>query len=184
MRIRIQTPVAISGYVKKTKSGKSILIKPHIRGIEKKAQKFKKMLAPITKKIEIAGSIRRGEKNPKDIDLVVIPKDIQAVKEKIKVMKGKITSSGKNNLTANIQGTETNIFFANKKDFSSQLLHRTGPKGSAIRNRILARQKGYILNQYGLFDRKTGKLVASTAHDIYHKLGKTWRAPSQRGTPR
>ena len=46
------------------------------------SNKVVKQLKPLCKKIQIVGSIRRGEQNPKDIDLVLIPKS----KEKIEYL--------------------------------------------------------------------------------------------------
>ena len=61
------------------------------------------------------------------------------------------------------------------------LLSYTGPFGAEIGYRVIARKKGMLLNQYGLFDRKTGKYIAGkTEAEIYKALGKNYKEPELR----
>ena len=46
------------------------------KDVTKLAERIVKYLKPYCQRIQIAGSIRRGEKNPRDIDIVLIPKNI------------------------------------------------------------------------------------------------------------
>ena len=74
------------------------------------------------------------------------------------------------------------MFFAEDSDYGAQLMTRTGPKGSNMGNRVIAKKKGFKLNQYGLFDRKTGKkLAGKTEESIYDALGKPYKVPEERG---
>ena len=45
------------------------------KDVIKLSSQITKWLSPFCKKIEIVGSIRRGEKSPGDIDIVLIPKN-------------------------------------------------------------------------------------------------------------
>jgi DNA polymerase/3'-5' exonuclease PolX len=142
----------------------------------------KRALAPLSNRTEIAGSIRRKSTSPDDIDIVLIPKDVEKVKNRIKKI-GEIESSGDKSIQARIKGIDTDIYFATPADFESQLMTRTGPFGANIMNRSIAKKNGWKLNQYGLFDKK-GRRIASTEKGIYKMLGKTYRLPEHRGEPR
>ena len=51
--------------------------------------------------------------------------------------------------------------------------------GSSIGLRIVARKKGFKLNQHGLF--KKGKRIAGrTEKEIYKALGRPWKLPENR----
>lgn len=145
------------------------------------AKKIKKRLIPLSKKIDLAGSIRRG-KTPTDIDIVLIPKNKERIIRSISKI-GKIKSKGSQQVFANVEGTDVDLFFASSKDYGAQLMTRTGPAGSNISHRATAKRKGWKLNQYGLFDRR-GQRIASTEKGIYNKLGLHYRKPELRGTPR
>lgn len=148
------------------------------------AHKVVKRLKPFSKRIEVAGSIRRKQK-PSDVDIVLIPKDKEAIKKEMEKM-GKVKSSGDQQIFSDINGVPVDIFFSEDKEFGAQLLSRTGPAGAAIANRVVAREKGMKLSQHGLFNAKTGKRIPGTETEagIYKKLGKEYRAPEHRGDKR
>ena len=145
------------------------------------SKKVYKWLKPFCKKIEIAGSIRRKEKNPKDIDVVLIPKSErhkQKIFETLK-LKGKFVQGGEKKDTFKVQGVKVELYFTTPESWGATLLAYSSRKGSAIGLRIFARLKGYKLNQYGLF--KKGKYVAGkTEREIYDALGKNWKEPWNR----
>lgn len=135
-------------------------------------------------KVTIAGSIRR-KKEPNDIDLVMISDRKDEVKDYFR-RKGRIVAEGDTKVEAFIKKVKTDVFFSDKKSFPAQLLRRTGPAGANIKNSEIARSKGLLLNEYGLFNRKTKKRIPNikSEKDIYKKLGKPYRLPEQRGLPR
>lgn len=144
------------------------------------AKELEKELKPYSRRIEVVGSIRR-KKIPKDVDFVITPKDKEKIKQVLQ-SKGVIKAAGDKQIFSTIKGVETDVFFANENDFGAQLMTRTGPIGSNMSNRALAKSKKMRLNQYGLFDRKTGKKIAGrTEKGIYEALGKTYRKPEERG---
>jgi len=149
------------------------------KDIRNMAYKVKNTLTPYSNKIEIAGSIRRGE-NPKDVDIVLVPKDKQAIKDKMLKLGAKIRAEGKTLLYLNLNGVHVDLFFAEKDSFGAQMMTRTGPAGGNIGNRTLAKRKGMILNQYGLF--KGNKRIAGRSEKgIYEALGKHYKEPELRG---
>lgn len=140
--------------------------------------RLKKLLAPISKKIEIAGSIRRREKNPRDIDFVIIPKNKEKIIEVLS-KKGKVLEHGDKKARFKIEGVKVETYFTTSESWGATLLAYSSKVGSAIGLRIVARTKGFKLNQYGLF--KKGKQVAGkTEKEIYNKLGRPYKKPEER----
>ena len=71
----------------------------------------------------------------------------------------------KNNMQADLRVVKDEVYGA-------ALQYFTGPRVFNIKLRKLAIKKGYKLSEYGLFDRKTGKLIAAeTEEEIFKKLG-------------
>lgn len=147
------------------------------------ARNIKRRLEPFSSKVTIAGSLRR-KKFPDDIDIVVVPKKdkLDNIKTTIRHLDKKAFGKDKR-MSFKQDGIGIDVFFSDKKEYPFQLLRRTGPAGANIKNSEMARDKGLKLNEYGLFNRKTGKRVSNilTEKDIYEKLGKPYRKPEKRG---
>lgn len=138
-------------------------------------------IRPYSRKVTIAGSLRRGAQAPRDIDLVVIPKDREKIVNTIGKMGGKVYSTGQKQTYFKIDHTDVNIYYTTPQSYGTQLLHSTGSKGHNIGLRNIARSKGMVLSQYGLY--KNGKLVAGrTEKGIYEALGRPrFKGPEMRG---
>jgi len=140
---------------------------------------------PFTQRVEIAGSIRRKQAHPVDVDVVVVPKDERSgerIREDLRAQSSRIYADGSEKFSGRIRGVKTEVIIAKPNEFEAQLMTVTGPYGANIQKRALARDKGMVLNQRGLF--KGGKRVASTEKGIYRALGLSYRSPSERGLPR
>jgi DNA polymerase (family 10) len=146
------------------------------------AEKIEKELKPLCKRIEIAGSIRRHEKNPEDIDIVLIPKDRIKLERFMKTkFNGKFMQGGEHESTWNIQDVQVELYYTNEEEWGAELLAYSSEKGAGIGLRIIAKRKGFKLTQHGLFNRKTGKKIAGkTEAEIYHALGRTYKKPENR----
>ena len=132
------------------------------------------------KKIQIAGSIRRGEKNPGDIDIVLIPKNKKKIGE-ILEKKGRKILGGEQKVFFRIEEIEVELYYTTSEEWGAALLAYSSRRGSGIGLRIIARLKGFKLNQHGLFNRKTGKRIAGkTEEEIYKALGRHWKKPEER----
>jgi len=139
-----------------------------------------KELKPFCKRIEIAGSIRRGEKHPFDIDIVLIPKNKNELEEFLKT-KGKFIQGGEHESTWIINRVQVELYYTTEEEWGAELLAYSSRKGAGIGLRIIARRKGFKLTQHGLFDRKTGKKIAGkTEMEIYRALGKHYKKPENR----
>ena len=132
------------------------------------------------KKIQIAGSIRRGEKNPGDIDIFLIPKNKKKIGE-ILEKKGRKILGGEQKVFFRIEEIEVELYYTTSEEWGAALLAYSSRRGSGIGLRIIARLKGFKLNQHGLFNRKTGKRIAGkTEEEIYKALGRHWKKPEER----
>ncbi|PIO08454.1 hypothetical protein COU59_01565 [Candidatus Pacearchaeota archaeon CG10_big_fil_rev_8_21_14_0_10_34_12] len=145
------------------------------------SKKIVKSLKPFSKKIQVAGSIRRWEKNSKDIDIVLIPKDREKLEDFMR-KKGRFIQGGNEKSRWRIEGVKVELYYAdNINEWGSMLLAYSGKKGSNIGLRIIARMKGMKLSQHGLFNRKTNRRIAGrTEREIYRALGRRYKEPRER----
>ena len=152
-----------------TREGKFVL---------KLADKLFSYLKPLSSKIKIVGSIRRNEKNPADIDIVLIPKNREEI-EKAMRKKGKFIQGGEKKSRWRVEGVTVELYYADEENLGAMLLAYSSRFGAGIGLRVIAKRKGMKLNQYGLY--KGGKRIAGkTEEEIYSALGRKWKAPENR----
>ena len=144
------------------------------------SRKIISLLKPYCKKIQIAGSIRRGEKNPGDIDIILIPKNKSNL-ENFLSKKGKKIQGGEKESTWKIEGVQVELYYTVPEKWGATWLAYASMRGSGIGLRIVARLKGFKLTQHGLFNRKTGRRIAGkTEKEIYRALGRPYKKPEER----
>jgi len=132
----------------------------------------------------VAGSLRRGRDTVGDIDLLVGDDEPALVMDAFVsypgvrevLMRGPTKSSVvlKSGLQVDIRAVQT-------KSFGAALQYFTGSKDHNVVLRRIASEMGYKLNEYGLFERSSGKLVAgATEEEIYEALGLPIMPPEMR----
>lgn len=147
--------------------------------IESRLKKLKDVI-----QINIAGSLRRRQETIGDVDILASAKKPEPVMDYFTTMpdvarvlaKGSTKSSIllKNNLQIDLRVIDDNVFGA-------ALQYFTGNKDHNIKLREIAIKKGYKLSEYGLFYKKTNKLIASrTEQEVYKKLGMQYPEPEIR----
>lgn len=157
-----------------------------LKQAEKIARKIAAELKKLreVKKIVVAGSIRRKKSSIRDIDIVIETKKPEIVADKFTKMPfvSKILGKGKEKSTIITKsGLQVDIRLFTEENFGSGLLYFTGDKQHNIWLRNKARKKGYKLNEYGLFEIKTGKKVAGkTEKEVYDKLKVKMLPPEKR----
>ncbi len=149
-----------------------------VNKVEKLARKLSKSLRPYCKKIKIAGSIRRKEPNPQDIDIVLIPKDKEKLENFLK-KKGKYLQGGEHESTWRIEGVKVELYYTTLEEWGAALLAYSGKKGSNIGLRKIAKEKGFKLNNHGLFKGKK-KIAGKTEKSIYKALKRPYKTPKKR----
>ncbi len=136
----------------------------------------------------IVGSYRRRVKDSKDVDIMIIGE-----KEKLVEYEAKLGASSKLHVYARgpdkfsaIMRVPTikkwfrvDVFRCAKDEAPAHLLYSTGSAQFNILMRSIAKNKGYLLNQKGLFRGQT--LVKTTSEkEIFEILGMKWREPHER----
>jgi len=132
------------------------------------------------KKVEVAGSFRRGKETVGDLDILVIG-GAGVISEFVK-MPGvqKVIAKGPTKGSVQLSGgLQVDLRVVGEKEFGSALLYFTGNKQHNISLRKLAIKKGYKLSEYGLFKGKKW-LCGKTEEEIYHKLGMQYIEPEMR----
>lgn len=132
----------------------------YITIIEEEMRKY------VSAKHDIAGSYRRQKPYSRDVDMVMVhkPFDVSGVtklvnkinmSDKIKVIH--VFSQGPVKLGCIIRllkhkfNVKMDIFACNRHDYMYQLLFTTGSAKFNIFSRYVAKRRGYLLNQHGLF---------------------------------
>ncbi len=162
---------------KKVLKKRSVTRKPPF--VIKLADNLVETIKPYCKRIQVVGSIRRKEKNPTDIDIVLIPKDKEKLEEFMK-KKGSYTQGGEKESTFKIKGVKIELYYTTSKEWGAALLAYSSETGSSIGLRVFAKKKGFKLNQHGLFDKKGKFIAGKTERAIYKSLGKSWKPPEKR----
>ncbi|RLG16094.1 hypothetical protein DRN69_01740 [Candidatus Pacearchaeota archaeon] len=142
------------------------------------AERIVKNLRPYCKKIQVVGSIRRKEKNPVDIDIVLIPKNKDEVEEVMRD-KGKFVQGGEKESTWRVQGVKVELYYTVPEEWGAALLAYSSKTGSGIGLRMVAKRKGFKLNNHGLFKGKK-RIAGRTEREIYKALGRPWKPPEER----
>ena len=147
--------------------------------VRKLANEILRSLRPLSRRIEIVGSIRRGEKNPVDIDIVIIPKTRKKVEEVLS-KKGKFIQGGEKKVTFRINGVKVELYYTIPEEWGAALLAYSSKFGAGIGLRVVAKMKGFKLSQYGLFNKSGRRIAGKTEREIYVKLGRPYKEPKYR----
>jgi len=148
------------------------------------ARTIKERLAQLkeVEKIEIAGSLRRRKETIGDIDLLVVSgKPDQVMDFFVKMPEvEKIWAKGPTKSSVRLkEGLDCDLRVIQKQSFGSALQYFTGNKDHNIVLRRIAQERGFKLNEYGLF-RGRKKIAGQTEEEIYQKLGLTYIQPELR----
>ncbi|HJX04897.1 MAG TPA: DNA polymerase/3'-5' exonuclease PolX [Thermoplasmata archaeon] len=134
--------------------------------------------------VTVAGSLRRGKETVGDIDILVGDDKPAAVMQafvsypdvKEVLMQGPTKSSVllKNRLQVDIRAVDT-------RSYGAALAYFTGSKDHNVKMRKIGVDEGLKLNEYGVFERGSGKMIAgATEADVYKALGMEWVPPEIR----
>lgn len=137
---------------------------------------------PGVQRAVICGSLRRRKETVGDIDILVSTRDAQKVNEAFIKMDGvvKVCAHGETRSSVHLNtGLDADLRVVPSESFGAALQYFTGDKTHNVHMRKLALQKGWKLNEYGLFSGK--KMIAGkTEEEIYAKLGLDYIEPELR----
>ena len=158
----------------------------------KYAEQIVEQLRPYCELIEIAGSIRRGCPMVGDIDIVCLPSNRQAVRERVLKSNPKIIQNGdttievllKNKVRLDVwmaSHKEPSLFEPQGSNWGSLLLVRTGSKQHNIRLLGRAEAMGLRWNTYhGVYDYRGNCIACSTEVEIFDALKLPYVLPEER----
>jgi len=154
----------------------------------------------LTYNITLVGSYRRGKPTSRDIDIMITSMDEDIINKYLTKLKKKLTvypySQGRDKMSFILDCTELlkrsapciyklDVFRVEPDNQIPMLLYSTGSKEFNIRMRAIAKKKGYLLNQKGLFKkqsngetRKVPELYSE--EDYFEKLEMDYLEPSER----
>jgi len=142
-----------------------------------------KTLKEVTR-ASISGSTRRMKETIGDIDILVTSKHPGKIVDFFTKMPNVADVLAKGPTKSSIrlkEGIQVDLRVLGDKIFGAALLYFTGNKEHNIILRRIAIEKGLKLSEYGLFDKKTNKLVAGrTEEEIYKKLKLDYIEPEMR----
>jgi len=136
-------------------------------------------------RIEPAGSLRRGRETVGDLDLLVSTEDAGAVLERFtsnpKVSEVLGRGENKASVRVGVEGLQVDVRALPESSFGAALQYFTGSKLHNVALRTRAVRMGWTLNEYGLFEAESERLLAGrTEEEIYEKLGLAWIPPELR----
>jgi DNA polymerase (family 10) len=135
-------------------------------------------------KISIAGSLRRMKETIGDLDILISSKNPKTVMEYFlsypEVARVLAKGPTKSSVLLN-DNLQVDLRVVEEKSYGAALQYFTGSKDHNVTLRGFAARKGFKLNEYGLFDKNTGKYIAGkTEEEIYKNIGFPYIEPELR----
>ncbi len=147
------------------------------------------MLAQLTamkqvRRAAFAGSLRRMRETIGDVDLLVASTDPVPIMETFVVLPSvkQILAQGdtKSSIVTD-RGLQVDLRVVAPEVWGAAMIYFTGSKAHNVRIREMAVREGLKLNEYGLFDAKSGELLAAeTEEQVYERLGLPYIEPTLR----
>jgi DNA polymerase (family 10) len=77
--------------------------------------------------------------------------------------------------------TQVDVRIVHPDEYGAALLYFTGSKAHNIQLRSMAKQRGWKINEYGVYDEATGhRLAGNDEAGIYALFGLKWIPPEER----
>ena len=130
---------------------------------------------PGVERVQACGSLRRLRETVADLDIVVVSSTPAQVCERFASLPGvrEVAGTGETKTTViTATGLQVDLRLVEPRSFGAACQYFTGSRAHNIRLRQRALARGWLLNEYGLSDARTGELIASeTEEAIYRALG-------------
>jgi DNA polymerase (family X) len=149
-----------------------------------KAEEIKNNLKQLkeVQKISSAGSVRRKQETIGDIDILVVSKNPKKIMDFFVSQPEVVKIWGKGLKKSSIRtrnGFDLDIRVVPEKSYGAALQYFTGSKEHNIILRRIALEKGFKLNEYGVF-KKQKYIAGKTEESVYKILGLQWIYPEIR----
>jgi len=132
--------------------------------------------------IAVAGSYRRRRETVGDLDIVVTGRKTSTISDRLVDYENvsEVVAHGPARTTVILRsGLQVDLRVVPAQSYGSGLMYFTGSKAHNIALRGLANDRGWKLNEYGLFDGKR-RIAGASEAEIYKKLGLAYVPPELR----
>jgi DNA polymerase (family 10) len=133
-------------------------------------------------RVVVAGSYRRRRDTVGDLDVLVTAKDGAAVGDKLAAYENvaEVLAHGPTRTTVVLRsGLQVDVRAVPEESYGAALMYFTGSKAHNIALRNIAVDRGWKLNEYGLFSGKR-RIAGATEEDVYKRLGLAFIPPEMR----
>jgi DNA polymerase (family 10) len=163
--------------IEKLESFERRLLLPEAEG---EFQKMAAYFGALGIEVGMAGSLRRGKSTVGDLDILSTdPRVVEAIRGCPGVVQ--ILESGPKRTSVKLDdGVQVDVRLFAKEEYGAALVYFTGSKDHNIALRNLAIEKGWKLNEYGLFDRDGNRISGETEEGVYRRLGMEFIPPELR----
>ncbi len=131
--------------------------------------------SPAVLQVEVAGSARRRKETVGDLDVLVASNTPEVVTERFVSMPPiiRVIAKGPTKSTVVLEkNLQVDLRVIEQRNYGAALQYFTGSKEHNVKLRTISVERGYKLNEYGLYKRESGELVAGeTEEGIYRILG-------------
>jgi DNA polymerase (family 10) len=134
--------------------------------------------------VSLAGSIRRRKETIGDLDILATSTRPEEVMEVFATLPGvsRVLARGTTRTSVVLEtGLQVDLRVVEKEHYGAALQYFTGSKEHNIALRKLAIARNWRLNEYGLVDLATGRMIAGEDEaGVYQALGLSWIEPELR----
>jgi DNA polymerase (family 10) len=131
---------------------------------------------------QIAGSFRRRKETVGDLDIIAISEEGELVCDAFVNYDcvSKVLSHGETKASIKLRsGLQVDLRVVTKESYGAALLYFTGSKAHNIHLRNIANDKGYKINEYGVYEDDK-RLLGETESEIYEFFGMPFIEPELR----
>lgn len=139
------------------------------------------------KKIAVAGSIRRRKETIGDVDILVAVEEgkaedvLKAFTEMDSVIDVLAEGDTKSSVVIEDRNRQVDLRLVEEEVWGAALFYFTGSKEHNVHLRKMAKEEGYKISEYGLFNTDTDKkITAKTEKGIYRKMNMAYVPPEMR----
>ncbi|MEK7638124.1 MAG: DNA polymerase/3'-5' exonuclease PolX [Patescibacteria group bacterium] len=128
---------------------------------------------PQVKELELVGSLRRMQETIGDLDLLAVSDDTEDTLRRFVSLPQvrSVYTHGERNARVRLKmGIDADLWVVPQESYGAALIAWTGDKAHNIHLRTIAKKKGYLLDDYGLF-KGTKAVAGDTEQSVYKKLG-------------
>jgi DNA polymerase (family 10) len=137
---------------------------------------------PLVEKADIAGSVRRGKETIGDLDILIVSRDSRKALERISRLAPvkRVLARGGTKATLVIEGpVQVDVRAVERACYGAALAYFTGSKDHNVRLRGMAKERGWKISEYGVFEGSR-RIGGAGEEDVYRLLGLPFIPPELR----